>query len=62
MESFLVGTTYKKLVHELGRHTPHTTKELLDIMTNFASDDEAVGAIFQGRGKQSENPNNGGAR
>jgi hypothetical protein len=38
------------------------TKELLDIATNFASGDEAVGAIFQGRGKQSENPNDGGAR
>jgi hypothetical protein len=34
----------------------------LDITTNFASGDEVVGAIFQGRGKQSENPNDGGAR
>jgi hypothetical protein len=54
--------TYKELVQELGRHTPRTTKELLDITTNFASGDEVVGAIFQGRGKQSENPNDGGAR
>jgi hypothetical protein len=62
MESFLAGATYKELVHELGRHTPHTTKELLDIATNFDSGDEAIGAIFQGRGKQLENPNDGGAR
>jgi hypothetical protein len=34
----------------------------LDIATNFASDDKAVGAIFQGQGKQLENPNDGGAR
>jgi hypothetical protein len=51
MESFLAGVTYKELVHELGRHTPRTTKELLDIVTNFDSGDEAIGAIFQGRGK-----------
>jgi hypothetical protein len=50
------------MVHELGQHTPRTTKELLDIMTNFAFGDKTVGAIFQGRGKQSENPNDGGAR
>jgi hypothetical protein len=34
----------------------------LDIATNFASGDKAVGAIFQGRGKQLENPNDGGTR
>jgi hypothetical protein len=34
---FLVGTTYKELVHELGRKGPRTTRELLDIATNFAS-------------------------
>jgi hypothetical protein len=62
VESFLTGTTCKELVHEIGRHTPRTTKELLDIATNFASGDEAVGAIFQGRGKQLENPNDGSAR
>jgi hypothetical protein len=57
-----MGPTCKELVHELGQHTPRTTKELLDITTNFTSGDEAVGAIFQGRGKQSENPIDGGAR
>jgi hypothetical protein len=57
-----MGMTCKELVHELAQHTPRMTKELLDIATNFTSGDEAVGAIFQGRGKQSENPNDGGAR
>jgi hypothetical protein len=46
IRAFLVGTTCKELVHELGCKGPHTTRELLDIATNFASDEEAVGAIF----------------
>jgi hypothetical protein len=41
-----VGTTYKELVHALGRKGPCTTRELLDIATNFASGKKAVGAIF----------------
>jgi hypothetical protein len=44
--AFLAGTTYKDLVHELGRKGPHITKELLDIATNFAFSEEVVGAIF----------------
>jgi hypothetical protein len=44
--AFLAGTTYKELIHELGRKGPRTTRELLDIATNFASGEEAVGAIF----------------
>jgi hypothetical protein len=44
--AFLVGTTSKELIHELGCKGPHTTRELLDIATNFASGEEAVGAIF----------------
>jgi hypothetical protein len=42
----VTGTTCKELVHELGRKGPHTTRGLLDIATNFASNEEAVGAIF----------------
>jgi hypothetical protein len=38
-----MGTTCKELVHELIRKGPHTTRELLDIATNFASGEEAVG-------------------
>jgi hypothetical protein len=41
--AFLTGTTYKELVHKLGCKGPRTTKELLDIATNFASGKEAVG-------------------
>jgi hypothetical protein len=35
--AFFAGTTCKELIHELGHKGPHTTKELLDIATNFAS-------------------------
>ena len=38
--------TYESLVHKLGRKGPQTTKELLDIATMHASEEEAVGAIF----------------
>jgi hypothetical protein len=38
--------TYRTLVHELGREQLKTTKELLDIATRHASDEEVVGAVF----------------
>jgi hypothetical protein len=44
--TFLTGTTCKELVHELGHKGPRTTRELMDIATNFAFGEEAVGAIF----------------
>jgi len=53
--AFISGTTCKELVHELGRKTPTSTSQLLDIATNFASGEEAVGAIFSdgaAKGKQ----------
>jgi len=53
--AFIAGTTCKDLVHELGRKTPMSTSQLLDIATNFASDEEAIGAIFSdgnAKGKQ----------
>jgi hypothetical protein len=56
--AFLAGTTCKELVHELGHKGPCNTKELLDIATNFTSNEEAVGAIFhdaKGKGKRPEN-------
>jgi hypothetical protein len=46
--AFLSGTTCKELVRELGRDTPITANELKDIITNYAADKEAVGAIFGG--------------
>jgi hypothetical protein len=64
IEAFFIGTTCKELVHELGRKGPHTTRELLDIATNFASGEEAVGAIFhdtKGKEKRQENADEGGS-
>ena len=54
--AFIQGTTSRALVHKLGRKSPRTTKELLDIATSHASGEEAVGAIFtkpsEGKGKE----------
>jgi hypothetical protein len=46
--AFLSRTTCKELVRELGRNTPATANELMDIITNYAAGEEAVGAIFCG--------------
>jgi hypothetical protein len=32
----------------LGHNTPTTANELMDIITNYAADDMAIGAIFGG--------------
>jgi hypothetical protein len=55
--TFLSGTTCKELVRELGRSTPITANGLMDIITNFAAGEEAVGAIFgsdQDKGKRKD--------
>ena len=55
VQAFLSDTTYRDLVRELGRNVPHSAAALLDIATNFASGEEAVGAIFpenNAKGKQ----------
>jgi hypothetical protein len=44
--AFLSGTTCKELVRELGHSTPVTANSLMDIITNFAAGEEAVGVIF----------------
>jgi hypothetical protein len=49
VHAFLEGTTYRDLVCELGRSPPVDSNELFDIATSFASDEEAVGAIFDGK-------------
>jgi hypothetical protein len=50
-----LGTTCRDLIHELGRNPPSSANELFDVATNFASSEEAVGAIFNGeKGKQRE--------
>jgi hypothetical protein len=49
VHAFLEGTTCRDLVRELGRSPPVDSNELFDIATSFASDEEAVGAIFEGK-------------
>jgi hypothetical protein len=55
VHAFLEGTTYRDLVRELGRSPPVDSNELFDIATSFASGEEAVGAIFDGKkGKRAD--------
>jgi hypothetical protein len=55
VHAFLEGTTCRDLVRELGRSPPVDSNELFDIATSFASGEEAVGAIFDGKkGKRSD--------
>jgi hypothetical protein len=49
VHTFLKGTTCRDLVRELGRSPPIDSNELFDIATSFASGEEAVGAIFDGK-------------
>jgi hypothetical protein len=49
VHAFLEGTTCRGLMRELGRSLPVDSNELLDIATSFASCEEAVGAIFNGK-------------
>jgi hypothetical protein len=49
VHAFLEGTTCRDLVRELGRSPPVDSNESFDIITSFASSEEAVGAIFDGK-------------
>jgi hypothetical protein len=49
VHAFLEGTTYQDLVRELGQSPPVDSNELFNIATSFASGEEAVGAIFDGK-------------
>jgi hypothetical protein len=49
VHAFLEGTTCRDLVRELGRSPPVDSNDLFDIATSFASGEEAVGAIFDGK-------------
>jgi hypothetical protein len=62
VHAFLEGTTCRDLVRELGRSPPVNSNELFDISTSFASGEEAVGAIFDGKkGKRvDDTPTEGG--
>jgi hypothetical protein len=60
IRAFIVGTTCRELVHELGRKSPTKTSELLDIATNFATGKKAVRAIFSdAKGKRKEDVDEG---
>jgi hypothetical protein len=49
VHAFFEGTTCRDLVRELGRSPPVDSNELFDIATIFASSEEEVGAIFDGK-------------
>jgi hypothetical protein len=49
VHAFLEGMTCQDPVRELGRSPPVDSNELFDIATSFASDEEAVEAIFDGK-------------
>jgi hypothetical protein len=49
VHAVLEGMTCRDLVRELGRSPPVDSNELFDIATSFASGEEAVGAIFDGK-------------
>jgi hypothetical protein len=49
VHAFFEGTTCRDLMRELGRSPPVDSNELFDIATIFASSEEAVGAIFDGK-------------
>jgi hypothetical protein len=49
VHAFLEGTTCQDLVRELGQSPPVDSNELFDIATSFASGEETVGAIFNGK-------------
>jgi hypothetical protein len=49
VHTYLEGTTCQDLVCELGHSPPVESNELFDIANSFASGEEAVGAIFDGK-------------
>jgi hypothetical protein len=49
VHAFLEGTTCRDLMRELGHSLPVDLNELFDIATSFASSEEVVGAIFDGK-------------
>ena len=46
INAFLSGTNCESLIYKLGCLKPRTTRDLLDIATNHASSEEAVGEVF----------------
>jgi hypothetical protein len=63
VHAFLEGTTCRDLMRELGHSPPVDSNELFDIATSFASGEEAVGAIFDGKkGKRADDTPAGGSK
>jgi hypothetical protein len=61
VHTFLEGTTCRDLVRELGPSPPVDSNELFDITTSFASGEEAVGVLFNGKkGKLVDDAPHGG--
>jgi hypothetical protein len=55
VHAFLEGTTCRDLMRELGHSPPVDSNELFNIATSFASGEEAVGVIFDGKkGKRAD--------
>jgi hypothetical protein len=55
ISAFQNDTICTTLIHHIGRRTPRTTREILDIATNHTDGEEAVAATLntpQGKGKQ----------
>ena len=44
--AFVSGTTCKDLVRELGRNRPQSVDELMDVVANYATGEEAVESFF----------------
>jgi hypothetical protein len=56
MHAFLEGTTCRDLMRKLGRSPPVDSNEVFNIATSFASGEEVVGVIFDGKkGKRVDN-------
>jgi hypothetical protein len=49
VHAFLEGMTRRDLMRELGRNPPTSVNEIFDIATSYASGEEAVGPIFNGK-------------
>ena len=48
INAFLSGMNCESLIHKLGCLKPCSTHDLLNVAMNNASDEEAVGAVFNG--------------
>ena len=60
ISAFIAGTNNEALVHDLGRNSPRTVKELLDVATSHASGQDAVDALLHRvKGKTKRNESSG---